>query len=182
MKHLPVQSLEKYNMGMLNVWKETAQIVTCVNDQCGAEGLLDPVVPGYPHISCAACSLRFCAQCKAPWHTGLTCADYGARHINAQMTTPEKETLKLMQEKDGKRCPNCWIVIEKDGGCDSMYCWSCKTYFNWNWAASAVPGSKPAVTMPTGWGGPVNVVCEMDALDGVTLAPPPGPTPVAVQG
>jgi hypothetical protein len=47
------------------------------------------------------------------------------------MTDMEKETLELMQTKDGKRCPNCYLVIEKDGGCDSMFCTGCHKYFNW---------------------------------------------------
>jgi hypothetical protein len=58
------------------------------------------------------------------------------------MTDSEKETLSLMQERDGRRCPNCFLVIEKDGGCNSMYCEGCKKYFDWTTAAGAVPGGK----------------------------------------
>lgn len=86
------------------------------------------------------------------------------------MTDQEKDTLKIMQDKDGKRCPNCFMVIEKDGGCDSMFCLGCKTYFNWATAASAVPGAHKAVQVNLNqpyWAhqGHVPLVCEMDAIE-----------------
>jgi hypothetical protein len=45
----------------------------------------------------------------------------------------------LMQTKDGKRCPNCFLVIEKDGGCNSMFCTGCQKYFNWATAGKIYP-------------------------------------------
>lgn len=181
MKYFPAgEALEKYNEGMLRVWLEDAKMITCINSSCAAQGLPDPRSPGYPHVQCHACSTRMCASCNVPWHTDLTCSEYAARHVNAQMTDPEKDTLKIMQEKDGKRCPNCFIVIEKDGGCDSVYCMGCRTYFDWSTAARAVPGRKkvvPTEHLPI-W--EREVVCEADALaikekqlaEGVEGAPP----------
>lgn len=120
-------------------------------------------------MSCPHCLLRQCAKCLIPWHTDLTCAEHAARHLDSIMTTPEKETLALMQKVDGKRCPNCFIVIEKDGGCDSMYCAGCRKYFNWQEAGSAAPGEKKRLgdgSVGTGQGGSgaKQVVCEVDAL------------------
>jgi hypothetical protein len=57
---------------------------------------------------------------SVPWHKDITCAEYAAKDVDEKMSDPEKDTLKLMQSRDGKRCPNCQLVIEKDGGCDSM--------------------------------------------------------------
>jgi hypothetical protein len=162
MKFLPLDSLEAYNMGMLPVFTESVNLFRCVSDSCSGIGMLDPSSPGFPQIQCADCSLRQCSTCKVPWHTDISCADQAAKPINDQMTDPEKETLMLMQTKDGKRCPNCYIVIEKDGGCHNMQCLSCKTYFNWYSAASAVPGTKPA-DMPQ-WLDGAPAVCEVDAL------------------
>jgi len=125
--------LEKYNIEMLEVWKQdaTPKPFTCLKPGCGAIGLPDTMAPGYPQVSCNSCAFRSCAQCLIPWHKGLSCAEHASKHIDDQMTDPEKETLNLMQGKDGKRCPNCYLVIEKDGGCDSMYCGGCQKYFNW---------------------------------------------------
>ncbi|KAF2119869.1 hypothetical protein BDV96DRAFT_628485 [Lophiotrema nucula] len=154
MKYFPLDKLETYNEGMMKVWLDDAKTMKCVKEGCDGMGLVDPFAAGYPQVSCPSCRTRMCVSCNIPWHAGITCADYAARHVHQKMSDPEKETLKIMQEKDGKRCPNCFIVIEKDGGCDSMYCFGCKTYFNWAMAASAVPGKgQAAVMQPTHFGG-----------------------------
>jgi hypothetical protein len=134
MKYIPVgEPLEKYNLAMFEVWKHdsTPKPVTCLASDCNGIGLPDIQAPGYPQISCNSCSFRSCAQCLVPWHKGLTCAEFASKDVDEKMSDPEKDTLKLMQTKDGKRCPNCFLVIVKDGGCDSMYCLGCQKYFNW---------------------------------------------------
>lgn len=163
MKYLPHAAVGDYSHGMLNVWKETVQILTCPSEACAAIGLLDPMAPGFPQVECADCKARICAACKIPWHVGVSCADYNATLINEKITTPEKETLHLMQATDGKRCPNCYLVIEKDGGCNSMYCPGCRTYFNWGMAASAIPGTKPALSQQELYVH-TPVACEVDAI------------------
>ncbi|KAJ4373150.1 hypothetical protein N0V83_003441 [Neocucurbitaria cava] len=168
-------ALEKFNMDMFAVWLQDAdpKPMTCLapGGGCSAIGVPDASAPGYPQVTCHTCSFRSCAVCLLPWHKDLTCAENGANRINEQISDPEKDTLKLMQTKDGKRCPNCYLVIEKDGGCDSMFCLGCKKYFNWATAASAVTGAKKAEPVTHSnpyWhvnNGPV--VCEMDRIEGV---------------
>lgn len=141
-KYLPAGApLEKYNMEMMEVWKHDSEIkpVTCIAPDCNAVGLPDPDAPGYPQVSCHSCALRYCVRCLVPWHTDVTCSEHGAKLVEELMTDVEKETLKLMQTKDGKRCPNCYLVIEKDGGCDSMFCSGCQKYFNWATAGKIYP-------------------------------------------
>jgi hypothetical protein len=169
----PGEPLENYNMAMLDVWKTDVedQLLTCLSDSCNAIGIVEPAAPGYPQVCCVECELRMCARCRVPWHADLTCAEYDVRHINDAMTEEEKETLKMLQEKDGKRCPNCHIVIEKDGGCNSMYCTGCHKYFDWERAPRAVPGSKKPLDIQQvegdqhGWGYVGAVVCEMDGIE-----------------
>jgi hypothetical protein len=133
MRYMPAEALEKYNMEMFDVWKHDSLIkpVTCISPGCNAIGLPDPHAPGYPQVACNTCAFRSCAVCSIPWHKDVTCAEHAAKQVDKKLSDPEKETLKLMQTKDGKRCPNCYLVIEKDGGCDSMFCIGCKKYFNW---------------------------------------------------
>jgi hypothetical protein len=134
MKYMPHGApLEKFNVEMFEVWKQevTPNLVTCISPNCGAVGLPDMSSPGYPQISCGSCAVRFCAQCLVPWHVDITCAERAAKHVDEKMSDPEKDTLKLMQTKDAKRCPNCQLVIEKDGGCNSMFCIGCQKFFNW---------------------------------------------------
>ncbi|KAI4623285.1 hypothetical protein J4E83_004678 [Alternaria metachromatica] len=169
----PGDALEKFNMEMLEVWKETAspKPMTCLSPTCTAIGLPDATAAGYPQVACNDCAFRSCAQCLVPWHKDVTCAEYAAKHVDEKMSDAEKETLKLMQGKDGKRCPNCQLVIEKDGGCDSMFCVGCHKYFNWASAASALTGAKKAEApyirdMPY-WLHDGMVVCEMDGINGL---------------
>ncbi|KAH7389827.1 hypothetical protein BKA66DRAFT_558471 [Pyrenochaeta sp. MPI-SDFR-AT-0127] len=168
------EPLEKFNMEMFNVWLEDAnpKPLTCLSPTCTAIGLPDPAAPGFPQVTCHECSFRACAQCLIPWHKDLTCAEYSARHINDQISDPEKDTLKLMQTKDGKRCPNCHLVIEKDGGCDSMFCSGCHKYFNWAQAASAIPGAKKAepIFRDQPYWAPNN--CKFDGLIAIYLHEP----------
>jgi hypothetical protein len=133
MKYMPLDALEKYNMEMFDVWKRDTSIkpVSCISPRCNAMGLPDPFAPGYPEVVCNECALRFCVQCLVPWHKDVTCAERGAKQVDEQMSESEKETLKLMQTKDAKRCPNCFLVIEKEGGCNSMTCLGCNKRFNW---------------------------------------------------
>lgn len=173
MRYLPGGAvLEKYNLAMLHVWKEDSnpKPLTCISPTCTAIGLPDTTSPGYPHVVCHTCQFRQCALCLVPWHTDETCAERAAAHIDAKMTDPEKETLKLMQERDGKRCPNCYLVIEKDGGCSTVFCMGCHTFFNWATAASVVPGANKALPAAYGnkqlWDVPGSeaVKCEADVL------------------
>ncbi|KAI8932887.1 hypothetical protein NX059_010364 [Plenodomus lindquistii] len=173
MMYITGEALEKYNIDMFEVWKTdvTPKFFTCLSPTCNASGLPDILAPGYPQVACHGCSHRACAQCSVPWHEGLSCAEYAAKAVDEKMSDSDKEILKFMQSKDGRRCPNCQLVIEKDGGCPSMHCPGCNKHFNWDSAASAIAGSRKAepfvLDMAPYWSNPNNgpVVCEQDALD-----------------
>lgn len=142
------ERFHEYANDMMDAYVHDTPLATCTNPGCGACGFVDAKSPGYPQVECmrSVCKTRFCASCNVPWHKGITCIEYAAQNVNAIMSDTEKETLALMQSKDGRRCPNCYLVIEKDGGCNSMLCLACGKFFDWETAASAVPGSrKPAM-------------------------------------
>lgn len=80
-----------------------------------------------------------------------------------KLTAPEFDTLNNMEGKDAKRCPNCYIVIEKFGGCNHMYCTGCRIYFHWDEAFHLIPGARPVDPASIPESSP-NVVCEIDAL------------------
>ncbi|KAJ4362673.1 hypothetical protein N0V95_001381 [Ascochyta clinopodiicola] len=168
-QYFPREKLEAYNLAAFDLWRADTDLFTCLSPSCTAVGIIDESAPGYPQVQCSECRFRSCAACAMPWHTEQTCAEVAATAMDAQMSDPEKVTLRLMQSKGGKRCPNCQLVVEKDGGCPSMFCPSCKKYFNWDTAASAVPGTRKALPVLSGqgyWQMPAAVVCEVDRLEG----------------
>lgn len=166
--YFPPEKLEAFNLVLFEQWRADADLITCLSPTCNFTALIDPFAPGYPHVECSipTCKMRFCASCRTPWHVDRTCAEVRAVALMMQISDPEKETLALMQSRDAKRCPNCQLVIEKDGGCPSMFCTGCHKHFHWDTAASAVPGAKKA--LPVGidgqafWQAPHLAACEAD--------------------
>jgi hypothetical protein len=124
LKYFPSSKLEAFNLASFEHWRTDTDLFNCLASDCSFTGLLDPNAPGYPQVECpvSTCRARSCATCLTPWHVDQTCAEVKSAALIAQMSNPEKETLALMQSKDGKRCPNCQLVVEKDGGCSSMFC------------------------------------------------------------
>ncbi|KAF1952185.1 hypothetical protein CC80DRAFT_495526 [Byssothecium circinans] len=168
------EHLDEYGNDMLQVFLAKSDTVTCPNPECSAQGLFDRLASGFPQVQChsSTCKLRFCVTCNVPWHEGIACADIAARNLNANMTAPEKAILSKLKKKDARRCPNCQIIIEKDGGCNGMFCTGCNKYFDWETAASVVPGQRKALPVHMMWGA-VNhgagkdghAICEADVLE-----------------
>lgn len=129
LKYFPPSRLEVFNLASFEHWRADTDLFSCLAPSCPFIGILDPTAPGYPQVECpvSSCKARACASCLTPWHTDQTCAEVKSVALTTQMSDSEKETLALMQTRDGKRCPNCQLVIEKDGGCPSMFCVGCKT-------------------------------------------------------
>lgn len=151
--------LEKYNMDMMNVYIHEHDFVQCINRACDALGLRDDSSPGYPQVQCPSdtCKTRFCISCRVPWHEGLSCQEWTADNGKED---EDQVTLKLAQSRNAKRCPNCYLVVEKGKGCDRMMCGYCQRFFTWGDAADAVPESERPSSVDL-WG-PANV-CEVDA-------------------
>jgi hypothetical protein len=162
--------LEEYNLASFEHWRTDAEFFTCLKPTCGFVALIDPFAPGYPHVECPSpiCKARSCASCRTAWHMGQTCTEVYAAAATAQISEAERTTLALMQEVDARRCPNCQFVIEKDGGCPSMQCGGCRKLFNWEEAASVVPGTRkpePQTAVRDEFYMPVATVCGADGLE-----------------
>lgn len=41
-----------------------------------------------------------------------------------------------------RQCPKCDFLIEKNGGCDHMYCVNCQTRYNWSESKNSLPDKK----------------------------------------
>ena len=170
-EYFPANRLEEYNLATFEHWRADAQLFTCLEPTCGFISLIDPFAAiGYPHVQCPSptCKARCCATCRTAWHPGQTCAEVHAAAATAQISEEERDTLALMQKVDARRCTNCQLVILKDGGCPSMECGGCGKKFNWEEAASVVPGVRkpePQTAFQSGLFMWAVTGCEADGLE-----------------
>jgi IBR domain, a half RING-finger domain len=71
-------------------------------------------------LDCNKCFYEFCFLCAEPWHFEKPCSTVG-----------DKSFLKWVSSKRVKKCPNCYMIIQKDGGCPHMSCSKCN--YSWCW-------------------------------------------------
>lgn len=67
---------------------------------------------------CILCESKFCEKCENL---------LGYDHVCKNEDIKSLETIADIQ-----KCPNCKVRIERSGGCDSMKCTVCGTYFNYS--------------------------------------------------
>ncbi|XP_073110091.1 uncharacterized protein [Elaeis guineensis] len=70
---------------------------------------------------CPYCYRLFCAQCKVPWHSDITCEAY------QQLGEDEKGKedlllMKMAKSQHWQRCPKCKFYVERIDGCNYMRC------------------------------------------------------------
>ncbi|XP_051120804.1 E3 ubiquitin-protein ligase RSL1-like [Andrographis paniculata] len=69
---------------------------------------------------CKKCNGRFCANCKAPWHNNMTCADFKKGNHYSQVE--EAKLIKLAVTNLWRQCSKCNHMIELVAGCYHMTC------------------------------------------------------------
>lgn len=86
-------------------------------------------------LQCPSCFLSICAACGEDGHEGMTCQ----QHRFHKNPDAEQERLngQLATAHGYKKCPQCKVWIEKNGGCDHMecrcgahICWICMVMFD----------------------------------------------------
>lgn len=90
-------------------------------------------------VSCPTCSKEFCSLCLATWHPGLSCTENGAQIVARGGGGGADAPLMMMDWADEggggddsiKKCPMCFVFIERDAGCAQMMCKRCKHVFCW---------------------------------------------------
>uniref|UniRef100_A0AAQ5Y031 E3 ubiquitin-protein ligase parkin n=1 Tax=Amphiprion ocellaris TaxID=80972 RepID=A0AAQ5Y031_AMPOC len=108
----------------------------CPSPGCGA-GLLPP--DGSRRVECdrpLGCGFIFCRDCREGYHQG-PCQDFlsapqgflvgGEAALRGRW---DRESLLLIQETT-KRCPQCSVPVERNGGCMHMACPRCQTEWCW---------------------------------------------------
>ncbi|EFA78521.1 hypothetical protein PPL_09173 [Heterostelium album PN500] len=77
-----------------------------------------PIPKGSFQVRCTSCPYVLCTSCNGthPWTT--PCKDYLANNEDALKSY-------LWKIQNTKRCPKCFVFIEKRGGCSYMVCFRC---------------------------------------------------------
>jgi E3 ubiquitin-protein ligase RNF14 len=74
--------------------------------------------------TCSNCKLCFCIRCHEEPHFGPCLMSSSKQNKLAE------ETFKWIQTHT-RQCQNCFIFIEKNGGCNHMFCLRCQKPFLW---------------------------------------------------
>lgn len=70
---------------------------------------------------CPHCSRLFCAQCRVPWHAGLSCGEF--QNLDKEERLQEDLMLMALAKKSQwQRCPRCKFFVEKRDGCMFVRC------------------------------------------------------------
>lgn len=73
------------------------------------------------NVECPHCCRMFCAQCKVPWHDGVTCTEF-QRLGKDEQGREDLLLRKVAQESKWQRCPKCKMYVERIEGCVFIIC------------------------------------------------------------
>ncbi|CAD6224967.1 unnamed protein product [Miscanthus lutarioriparius] len=73
------------------------------------------------NVECPHCCRMFCAQCKVPWHHGVTCTEF-QRLGKDEQGREDLLLRKVAQKSKWQRCPKCKIYVERIEGCVHIIC------------------------------------------------------------
>ncbi|CAA0842152.1 RING/U-box superfamily protein [Striga hermonthica] len=85
---------------------------------------------------CPNCNRLFCAKCRVPWHSGVTCKEFEGLK-KGERTREDIMLMSLAKNKKWMRCPQCSIYVEKITGCFFITC-RCGYNFCYNCGAANV--------------------------------------------
>ncbi|CAO2169278.1 unnamed protein product [Urochloa humidicola] len=119
---LPREVFERWGAALCEAMLMGANTTYCPYKDCSATMLVDGDGGDVAEAECPSCRRLFCARCGvAPWHAGVTCAEYGRLGKGDR----GKEDLLLLEMAKGrkwKRCPKCEYFVEKREGCLHITC------------------------------------------------------------
>ena len=125
---LPRELFERYDAMLLDVTLESDPSCRfCPRPGCGTGMMGDAK---RPMMICPrdGCNFAYCFNCREAWHADASCAMYQAwKRENAQGDS----RFANWAAEHAKPCPNCSVLINKDGGCNHMKCTRCSTKYCW---------------------------------------------------
>lgn len=100
---------------------------SCLAPECDAGQIHDN--SSDPLVVCYACGAESCFDRRIAWHVGLTCGAFDDSRPDAVSLKTSEERVKAVAKKYPG--PGSVFYVEKDGGCDDMYCSKCQTNRVW---------------------------------------------------
>uniref|UniRef100_A0A6N2L0F1 RBR-type E3 ubiquitin transferase n=1 Tax=Salix viminalis TaxID=40686 RepID=A0A6N2L0F1_SALVM len=123
---LPENMFDRWGNALCEALILGSQKFYCPFKDCSAM-LIDDGEEVIRESECPNCRRMFCAQCKVPWHSQISCEEYKMLHKDER----ERDDILLMtlaKNNNWRRCPKCRIFVEKIEGCRYMKC-RCGTQF-----------------------------------------------------
>ncbi|KAH8482360.1 hypothetical protein Peur_068146 [Populus x canadensis] len=123
---LPENVFDRWGNALCEAVILGSQKFYCPFKDCSAM-LIDDGEEVVRESECPNCWRMFCAQCKVPWHSQISCEEYKMLHKDER----ERDDILLMnlaKNNNWRRCPKCRIFVEKIEGCRYMKC-RCGTQF-----------------------------------------------------
>jgi len=84
--------------------------------------------------SCPDCKTVWCATCKLPAHSEISCEEAKIRQGLYELEND------VWRAKNAKQCPQCKVHIQKNQGCSHITCRQCKYQFCWICLGKYQPG------------------------------------------
>ena len=99
--------------------KKKQKLIRCMTNKCPGY-LVNDTNPEDLLYFCKICKVHQCTECL------LACTDLKNHECDPETV----KTIKLIK-RHSKPCPSCKQPIEKNTGCDQMFCTLCHTAFDW---------------------------------------------------
>ncbi|CAA7388113.1 unnamed protein product [Spirodela intermedia] len=71
---------------------------------------------------CLHCERTCCAQCRVPWHAGLTCEEYRKAVADEREENAVAKLMELALRSRWQKCPMCGMLVERIDGCLFIRC------------------------------------------------------------
>lgn len=92
------------------------------------------VVPADSPVAHCPCGQKVCTRCRGVSHWPANCQEYKQyqKMLAENGDTQVFDSLVYTEiQTKGKECPNCHVIVEKNGGCPHMTCFFCHENFCW---------------------------------------------------